>query len=102
MVEVPKKTLDAIQATTSSLGDKIADVYAGIRNLGNYVDAHIVIIGSAMRDESLGRALQNKMQLLSRELRDRTFDGYGPLSNFAAKIDIAYALVLCRKTRSII
>ena len=34
---------------------------------------------------------------LSRDFRERIFDGYGPLSNFAAKIDIAFALGLVPK-----
>src|SRR5215469_7700297 len=32
------------------------------------------------------------MRPLSRDMKDRLFDGYGPLANFAAKIDLAFAL----------
>jgi hypothetical protein len=34
------------------------------------------------------------MRPMNREMYDRLFDGYGPLSTFSSKIDLAYALNL--------
>lgn len=76
------------------LTQSFTNLIGRIRNLQTYVDGHTVIIGTAMIEESLARALQSKMRPISRTLRDRIFDGYGPLSNIAAKIDVAYALDL--------
>jgi hypothetical protein len=43
-------------------------------------------------DAALERALLAKMRELSEAQRTNLFEGYGPLSSFAAKIDVAYAL----------
>jgi len=56
------------------------------------VDAHYAIAGTAALDNSLRAALLTKMRPLSRRMRDRLFEGYGPLATVAAKIDLAYTL----------
>jgi DNA-binding MltR family transcriptional regulator len=57
-----------------------------------FTDSHHAIIWASILDNALELAILTKMHHLSRDIKDRIFDGYGPLSNFAAKIAIAYAL----------
>jgi DNA-binding MltR family transcriptional regulator len=42
-------------------------------------------------DTALKMALLEKMRPISKRLKARLFDGYGPLSTFSAKIDMAFA-----------
>jgi DNA-binding MltR family transcriptional regulator len=58
------------------------------RNIG------VAIACAAILDEQLRRAILTKLRALTKDLSARLFDGYGPLSSFAAKIDLAYALDL--------
>jgi hypothetical protein len=68
-----------------------------ISALVSFIDAQIAIVGAAGMDERLEGALLSKLRPLSREMKGRIFDGYGPLANFAAKIDMAYALEIISK-----
>ena len=63
-----------------------------IDRMATYSDSHLAIIWASALDKNLEIALLTKMNPLSRDIKDRTFDGYGPPSNFSAKIDISYAL----------
>ena len=56
--------------------------------------AGAALVGVAIVDQQLEDALLLKMRALNRELRDRLFTGYGPLSSLSAKIDVAFALQL--------
>jgi DNA-binding MltR family transcriptional regulator len=47
-----------------------------------------------MLDHELRKALLTKMRSLSLKKEERIFDGFGPLGEFAAKIELAYALNL--------
>jgi hypothetical protein len=60
--------------------------------LFGYVDGHIATVGAASLDASLEGALLSKFQPLRNGMKARLFRGYGPLANFASKIDIAFAL----------
>jgi hypothetical protein len=46
----------------------------------------------AVMEYQLERAIKTKMHPLTNSMNKRLFEGYGPLSTFAAKIDIAFAL----------
>jgi hypothetical protein len=65
----------------------------------DWADAHIATVGAASLDASLEGALLTKFRPLSKAMKDRLFDGggYAPLANFAAKIEIAYALEIIAK-----
>jgi hypothetical protein len=54
--------------------------------------AAIVMRLTSMLEFDLERSIKWKLRPLNKEMRKRLFDGYGPLSTFAAKIDFAYAL----------
>jgi DNA-binding MltR family transcriptional regulator len=51
----------------------------------------------AVVDDRIAQALRMKMGRLDNKLRKKLFTGYGPLSSFSARIDIAYALGLLSK-----
>ena len=60
--------------------------------LSHSLISHHAIIAASELDNALELALVAKMHCLSRDMKDKIFEGYGPLNNFSAKIDIAYAL----------
>ena len=55
--------------------------------------AHAVLVASIL-ESRLATLLSMYMPNLSNRLREKLFNGYGPLSSFSAKIDVAYALDL--------
>lgn len=59
--------------------------------------ASTCITAAALVDEQIAQALRLKMVNLNADLRKRLFKGYGPLSSFSARIDIAYALGMLSK-----
>lgn len=58
------------------------------------MDAQVALLGAAIADQQLQDALLTRMRTLKAKDRDRIFSGYGPLSSFAAKIDLAFAFEL--------
>ncbi len=96
-------------ATSSGSGCTVsAKVEEIIVNLQTALDAHNVAVAQLLRlthanlalvipaiiDSALGAALEKKMVPLSSEMKRRLFDGYGPLSYVANKIDLAFAFGL--------
>lgn len=55
------------------------------------------ILAASDFEVTLQNEIAAKFVRLNREIRDALFSGYGPLSTFAAKIDIGYALGLYGK-----
>jgi len=70
------------------------EIRAQIRNLGTFAHASVVMVHMAVLEDCLEAALLGKMHSLNREMRDRLFTGYGPLSSLSAKIDVGFALAL--------
>jgi hypothetical protein len=89
MADISEEQLSEISEKLSELQSKVSDLSPKITLTTH---SHIAIVGAAALDNSLELVLLTKMRRLSRDMKDRIFDGYGPLSSFAAKIDIAYAL----------
>jgi hypothetical protein len=54
--------------------------------------AAVVVTAAAILDQALERALKTQMPGLTKNLAKKLFDDFGPLSSFAAKIDLAHAL----------
>jgi hypothetical protein len=56
--------------------------------------AHVaqVMWGAAMLDNLLATLLTHSLPNLSRRLREKLFEGYGPLGNFAPCLDMAFAM----------
>jgi Domain of unknown function (DUF4145) len=54
--------------------------------------ATVVVTAASILDVELKRCIKTKMRSLDKKTEKRLFRGYGPLSSFAAKIDLAYAL----------
>jgi DNA-binding MltR family transcriptional regulator len=82
-------TFAEVKAGFSKLISSVEDLKSGIDVLA---DSHHAIIEASALDNALELALLSKMRRLNSDLKEKIFDGYGPLSNFAGKIDIAYAL----------
>ena len=57
-------------------------------------NAHVaqVMWGAAVLDNLLVTLLTHSLPNLSRRLRERLFEGYGPLGNFAPRLDMAFAM----------
>src|SRR6202171_251112 len=81
----------------NNLSEQITELISRIRALQSRTHAEIGLVGAAIIEEQLLRALLTKMRPLSGEMRKRLFDGYGPLSSFSAKIDLSYALQIINK-----
>jgi hypothetical protein len=72
----------------------IRDFVPAVNRVRARTHAGVAIVAAAIIDEQLLRALLTKMRPLSAKLRKRLFEGYGPLSSFAAKIDLSNWLIL--------
>jgi hypothetical protein len=57
-----------------------------------HTHASVVMMAVAILEYQLERAIKTKMHHLNGSMNKRLFEGYGPLSTFAAKIDVAYVL----------
>jgi DNA-binding MltR family transcriptional regulator len=62
----------------------------GILNLIERSQAGQVLVAAGILDEVLQQLLLYAGRKVSNKLAGRLFEGYGPLSSFSAKIDIAY------------
>ena len=63
-------------------------------------DRAAVILGAANFEDWLRETIMLSFVRLSKVLRNRIFENYGPLSTFSAKIDLAFALgIFDEKTR---
>jgi len=83
----------------NNLSEQVTELISSIRALQSRTHSEIGIVGAAIIEEQLLRALLTKMRPLSGEMKKRLFDGYGPLSSFAAKIDLSYALQIINKAQ---
>src|SRR2546422_11207432 len=64
------------------------------KRLSEESDRGKVIIGAEMLAEDLELLIRSRMRTLKRELDSDIFKGFGPLSSFSGKINLAYALQL--------
>jgi len=74
-----------LKKASSTLADSIIAV-------GRQTHGTIVMQLTAMLEYDLERCLVRKFRPLNRKLKKGLFEAYGPLSSFAAKIDLAFAL----------
>jgi DNA-binding MltR family transcriptional regulator len=81
----------------NNLSEQITELISNVRALQARTHAEIGVVGAAIIEEQLLRALLTKMRPLSGEMKKRLFDGYGPLGSFSAKIDLSYALQIINK-----
>jgi DNA-binding MltR family transcriptional regulator len=75
-----------------SLGESFQRVVELTRRVGELSQSATVLVACAVLDAEFERALKVIMRPLNSEMRSRLFDGYGPLSSFSSKVDLAYAL----------
>lgn len=81
----------------NNIPEQIGELFTKSRRLQECTHAGVAIVGAAIIEEQILRALLTKMRPLSREMDKGLFDGYGPLSSFSGKIDMAYALQIITK-----
>lgn len=82
--------VQAMTVTQSEIGNLVD----GLRKITTRTHAGTVMVGAAIIDDGLRGALLSRMPRLSRKMKDRIFDGYGPLNSLSAKCDLAFALGL--------
>lgn len=75
-----------------SIGDSFAKFGEAILRADQQTHAGLVMAAAAILELQLEHALLAQMRALPKDLRKRLFRGYGPLSTFAAKIDLSFAL----------
>jgi DNA-binding MltR family transcriptional regulator len=69
------------------------DIAATIQDMKLHTDTAVAVVLVSRVEDWLSEAIKGNMRDdLSAKLRERLFQGYGPLSTFSAKIDFAYAL----------
>jgi hypothetical protein len=69
------------------------DLAVIIEEMKLHTDTATAVVLVSRVEDWLGAAIKAKMREdLSAKLKERLFQGYGPLSTFSAKIDFAYAL----------
>jgi hypothetical protein len=79
--------------------DKQVDVIVNqLSKLVLRTHAGTVITASAQIENVLEKLLLTQMRTLTKKEHARLFQGYGPLSSFAAKTDIAYSLKMIPKS----
>jgi DNA-binding MltR family transcriptional regulator len=76
----------------------IDNIGAQLKALHRRTHAGTVIAASAQIENVLEKLLLAYMRSLTKKEHARLFRGYGPLSNFAAKTDMAYALNMIPKS----
>jgi DNA-binding MltR family transcriptional regulator len=80
---------------------KAAEIAEMIRDIGKATDTAYVIVTATALENLLEQALLTNMRDLSATAYSDLFKGYGPLSSFAAKIDLAFALkIIDREVKS--
>lgn len=74
------------------------DAAALFESLSRQTHASTAMVLSARLEQVLRWVVENHMPNASNRLKARLFEGYGPLTHFSAKIDIAFALGLINGT----
>jgi len=76
------------------MADDDIDLVAWIEGANREGETTIVIVAVSTFEDWVAAALRTKMRDLPSKLEERLFEGYGPLSTFSGKIDVAYAFNL--------
>jgi DNA-binding MltR family transcriptional regulator len=74
------------------MSDTIDELAALIRDKAQRAETSLALTTAALIEDWLEHAIKSHMRELSSTQDRRIFGGYGPLSSFAARIDVAYAL----------
>jgi DNA-binding MltR family transcriptional regulator len=85
-------TIAEVNAAIYELTAKFDALKTHIHVVITYGDSLHAIMAASALDDALELALLSKMRQLNSDMKKRIFEGHGPLSNLAGKIDIAYAL----------
>ena len=80
--------------TLVDTADHLQGVTEHLQKLRYRTEAGYALIGTTIINNTLQSALQAKMVKLTKSMKARLFEGYGPLSTFSARIDVSYAIGL--------
>jgi DNA-binding MltR family transcriptional regulator len=69
-----------------------------IKQLSHHTEAANALVVAGIVEDTLQKLLMTAVRPLSNTKAAKIFDGYGPLSQFSEKIDIAYIFELIDKT----
>jgi len=83
---------DVPDDNSEALGPEFTKALGHIRLLAQFTQPTMAMLISSVIETALELALIEKMRPLSGKLKKRLFEGYGPLSSFSSRIDVAYAL----------
>ena len=83
---------DEMSEARKALVAVLQDAYDYHAELRGESERSAVILAAANFEDWLRETIMMKFVTLSKGLRKRIFENYGPLSTFTAKIDIAFAL----------
>jgi DNA-binding MltR family transcriptional regulator len=72
--------------------ETMKNFFGNLRAVVRNTHASVAIVGASIIAEYLRAALLSRMRPLSKTVEARLFEGYGPLSSFSSRIDIAFAL----------
>jgi len=89
MDEESKKVVQLLASVISSLSTTLAQT---TKSHAAFTHAAVVVTGAAILDAELERCIKTKCRTLNNKMSKRLFGYPGPLSSFAARIDVAYAL----------
>jgi DNA-binding MltR family transcriptional regulator len=84
-------TKEQTTAVVGSLAGTIDALASAVKNLGNMGHGAIALAAASRMETELERCLRASFRELDREMSHRLFGTYGPLSTFAALIDMAFA-----------
>jgi hypothetical protein len=74
------------------LKELVAGFAEAIMNTQRMSHASVVLRMTSILDYDLERCIKRKLRPLDKKTSERLFEGYGPISTFAARIDISYGL----------
>ena len=77
---------------THEIGEAVRETQKNIVWLAKRGDPGTAMWGSASVEACLTNLIAIHMPSLSRRMHQKLFVGYGPLSSFSAKLDLAYCL----------
>jgi DNA-binding MltR family transcriptional regulator len=75
-----------------TLAQRIAKLGEGIRNLAQQTHVGVVLTAAQVLTNELENCIVARMPSINTRLRKSIFTGYGPLSTFSARIDVAFSL----------
>jgi hypothetical protein len=81
----------------NSIDETFSNLAKGLIASRKMSHSAVVLTASSILEYDLERSLKAAMRPLNKYMEERIFEGYGPLSSFSAKIDMAFAMDIITK-----